>query len=737
MIVFLVPIAALLAILKSLVDRCCARTTTAASELVRERFSFDDLKWAAKHYHAQAAHKRKASWYTLKTRVMQSAAVIKEVGFEAPDPNPGGQSVGTPRGNKKPEFNKERYRQAEGMFATMAANQSMFVIRVMAYILRKVWPMLYYFGIHVNDDEVERLREASKRAPVIYLPTHKSHIDYLMMSYLCFEHDLQLPLVVSGDNLNIPIIGRILRYGGAFFIRRTFAKDKDRLYAAVFKEYVKNVICAGYSIECYIEGGRSRSGKVLPPKIGVLSCIVEALIDGEVEDVMLAPISLCYDRIVENEAYVEELSGGSKTKERLIPVIRRISSLLHRAATKVVCFGRVDIRIAEPISLRELIHSILRKESNIAQVSHVLQDNSLEKLRGNDAIVKSIAYSAGFQVLRACNDASVVLPTALVASILLSYHQRGITAESLLEQVNWLRDQVIARNGKVVPYTPDSINLVVSLVLQGIVGKNVLVKKHKNTIMLSLYNPKERMELALYRNQLIHHFVEEGIVACAIYAYEKREEKVPAAVLKDKLLELVRDLSKMLKFEFIYEPLSNLQKTFNETLDKMIAKGILRAVDDQRVAIDDSEEATKTYLFLCGMFWHYIDSYWLVILGLYSLFPDKLMSEEGFLKRVQTIGETLYFEGQLDLYEAVAKDTLQNAINLCKDWKVLEVITVDTVPQPLLRLTRQYQEIKALEELMQFSKFRKRARAYRSRRLASRHVDEVTDAIQIVQNRKW
>jgi len=188
----------------------------------------------------------------------------------------------------KRNLNPERKKEAEHILDAMMAKPSIFVIRVFAFFLRKVWRLLYYIGVHYGEEQqISELREAVAKGrlrfsehltarmcfdtihqgPVVLLPTHKSHVDYLLITYMCFELSLPIPHVVAGDNLNIPIIGALLRRCGAFFIRRSFSADTDPLYAAIFREYIRQLLAHGHSIECYIEGGRSRSGKLLPPKV--------------------------------------------------------------------------------------------------------------------------------------------------------------------------------------------------------------------------------------------------------------------------------------------------------------------------------------------------------------------------------------------------------------------------------------------------------------------------------------
>src|SRR5258708_38704363 len=165
----------------------------------------------------------------------------------------------------------------------------------------------------VDREGLERGGGATKEGCAILLPSHKSHIDYLVLSYVFNDENIQLPLIAAGDNLSFFPLGPIFRRAGAFFIRRSFGGD--RLYGSVVDAYIRRVIREGYSIEFFLEGGRSRTGKLLPPKLGLLNMVVEAALAVPNKEVFFVPVSIGYERLGEGRAYVRELTGGEKTKE--------------------------------------------------------------------------------------------------------------------------------------------------------------------------------------------------------------------------------------------------------------------------------------------------------------------------------------------------------------------------------------------------------------------------------------
>jgi glycerol-3-phosphate O-acyltransferase len=164
--------------------------------------------------------------------------------------------------------------------------------------------MLILSGIHVSSQEVLRLRAvaeeaAKKKQSIVFLPCHKSHVDYVSLQIICYRLGIALPVVVAGDNLNIPLVGAFLQHAGAMWIRRSFGNDP--LYNTVVQAYIDTILQQGYNFECFIEGGRSRTGKLLSPKFGVLSFIVDSLLSGRVEDTIICPVSTQYDKVIETE----------------------------------------------------------------------------------------------------------------------------------------------------------------------------------------------------------------------------------------------------------------------------------------------------------------------------------------------------------------------------------------------------------------------------------------------------
>ena len=190
------------------------------------------------------------------------------------------------------------------------------------------------------------LHQVAAGNEIVYVPCHRSHMDYLLLSYIIYTKGFAIPHIAAGVNLNMPVIGRFLRKGGAFFLRRSFRGDS--LYPVVFMKYLGLMMARGHSLEYFIEGGRSRTGRLLPPKTGMLSMTVRSFLRDPARPVVFIPVYFGYERLVEGETYIGELSGQPKKKESVWSLLRSLPSLRRK-------FGKVHVSLGEPIDLGELI----------------------------------------------------------------------------------------------------------------------------------------------------------------------------------------------------------------------------------------------------------------------------------------------------------------------------------------------------------------------------------------------
>ncbi|KAK8052398.1 acyltransferase [Apiospora rasikravindrae] len=473
----------------------------------------------------------------------------------------------------------------------------------------------------------------------------KSHVDYVSMQLICYRLGLALPVVVAGDNLNFPVVGAFLQHAGAMWIRRSFGNDS--LYTTLVQTYIDTLLQNGYNFECFIEGGRSRTGKLLSPKFGILSFILDSLLSGRVEDAIICPVSTQYDKVIETEGYVTELLGVPKKKENLADFLSGGTSVLS------LKLGRVDVRFHEPWSLRGYIDDQLKKFA-AGSVPRDLSIKTPETVR----IKQKLLRTMGYKVLSEINDVSVVMPTALIGTVLLTLRGRGVGKTELMRRVEWLSNRVRAKGGRVAHFGTAPLSDVVERGLE-VLGKDLVGVV--SGLAEPTYYAVDRFQLSFYRNMTIHLFISEALVSAAMYTRVKRGGG-PAVqdIGYDDLRSQVLFLSSLFRGEFIF-PADGLAANLEKTLVGLEHDRIIHLARDQGAT--SSPWAS-----------------WLAATSLIGLTPPLNQKEDIWIElakaqnSAQLFGKTLYHQGDLSYFEAVNKETLKNAYSRFEEEGILYVV---------------------------------------------------------------
>lgn len=387
-----------------------------------------------------------------------------------------------------PEKREAAVHKVQKYVHEIAADISYPTIRILVRVLRWLWHRIYD-GIELGN--IERLQEVAKDKVVVYTPCHRSHFDYLLLSYICYEEGLQLPHIAAGINLNMPVIGRILRRGGAFFLRRSF--KGNRLYAAVFDAYLYQILVRGYSIEYFVEGGRSRTGRLLAPKGGMLAMTVSSYIQDPKRPIVFVPIYFGYEKLIEGDSFINELGGAEKKKESLFGLIRSIKSLREN-------FGRVFVNIGEPVELDSLLD---RKRADWRDHS---QGNGERPAWLNDVIDE-----LGHAIMSGINSAAAVTPISLLAYVLLATPRQKIGAEELRSQLqlslDLLRGFSYSDSVTLPDWSPDEIIAH---------GEKLNVISRTSHPMGDVIHMAERTAVLMtfFRNNILHLLAVPASVAC-------------------------------------------------------------------------------------------------------------------------------------------------------------------------------------------------------------------------------
>jgi len=373
----------------------------------------------------------------------------------------------------------------------IAANYSQAFVTFMAMALGRVWNSLYD---GVQFEHLENLSAVGDGVEIIYVPCHRSHMDYLLLSYIIYRKGFAVPHVAAGANLNMPLIGRLLRKGGAFFLRRSF--KGDALYSVVFAKYLGYMMARGHPLEYFIEGGRSRTGRLLSPRTGMLSMTVRSYMRDPIRPVKFMPVYFGYERIVEGRTYIGELSGQPKQKENVFVLFKSIVSVLRSK------FGKVHVNLGQPIDL----DALLQKHN-----PHWRSEPS----EGDDARAGWFGHAITELAVRInteINSAAAVTPINLVATAILASQRQALPEVDLVRQVELyqrlLRD---APYSPLVTVTPDSGRQIVAYA-----EAFGLLERQRHPLGDIMRMSAENAVLATYyRNNILHLFAMPSLLACA------------------------------------------------------------------------------------------------------------------------------------------------------------------------------------------------------------------------------
>jgi glycerol-3-phosphate O-acyltransferase len=373
----------------------------------------------------------------------------------------------------------------------IAANYSQAFVTLMAMILGRLWNWLYD---GVEFEHVENLSGVGDGVEIIYAPCHRSHMDYLLLSYIIYRKGFAVPHIAAGANLNMPLIGRFLRKGGAFFLRRSF--KGDALYPAVFAKYLGFMMARGHPLEYFIEGGRSRTGRLLSPRTGMLSMTVRGYLREPKRPVVFMPVYFGYERIVEGRTYIGELSGQPKQKESIFVLLKTLVSVLRSK------FGTVHVNLGEPIALDDLLH----KHNPNWRGEPPTNDDSHAGWIG-DAIA-DLAHKINIEI----NAAAAVTPINLVAMAILATPRQALPELDLTRQLE-LYQQLLrdAPYSPMVTVTSDSGEQMIRYAeSMGMLER----QKHPLGDIMRM-NADNAVLATYYRNNILHLFAMPSLLACA------------------------------------------------------------------------------------------------------------------------------------------------------------------------------------------------------------------------------
>jgi glycerol-3-phosphate O-acyltransferase len=412
------------------------------------------------------------------------------------------------------------YRRSGRYLKEIAATHSPYVIDLIAALIRVLYTQGYQRRIGYDRSQLEHLAELGQQHPLVFLPSHKSNLDHLVLMYVLYQNGLPPNHTAGGDNMNFFPVGPLIRRAGVFFIRRSFKDNQP--YKFVLKQYLDYLLSKRFPLEWFIEGGRSRSGKMRPPRFGMLAYVADSYRRGSCDDVVLIPTAIAYDQIQDIGAYAAEQRGGAKERETFAWMVRAIRTLRRR-------HGSISLRFGEPIALSGVMARYREGEAG-----------------DPDTVAMGIRKLA-FEVANRINEATPITPISLVTLALLGARDRALTARETLEALAPYVERVERRGLPVTdPLTLDTTELMTAA-LELLQEHGVVSRFAGGTETVYSIEPDQHLAAAYYRNTIIHFFTSGAIAELGLVAASEAEED-PLGEFWGEVARL-RDL---LKFEFFF-----------------------------------------------------------------------------------------------------------------------------------------------------------------------------------------
>ena len=484
--------------------------------------------------------------------------------------------------------------------------------RFFGYCLHKLFSSMFS-RISVNEKGISNLSYTSE-CPILLVPTHRSYLDFLLVSYVLFAYSKKLPFIAAGEDFQkIPGVNSLLRNSGAFFIRR---KINDPLYATALKKYFQQVLLKHGMVEFFIEGTRSRSGHTLRHKNGLLSYALDLIVERKVKDIKIVPVSISYERVLEAESFLPEQLGQRKSKESLSRILKAVSVLNTH-------YGKTNIFFGDPISAKSFLSG-----------DPVAACNRL-----------------GETVTGELDKNLVVMISHLVAAAILSLPRSSLTIDSITECVNSLRDWFNEGNFAIDLPPIGSCEEPVRKCLSTHFFKVVSVKNNQVVITTANGNASILM-LAYYRNHLLGLI---GIDAALLACYRSLSPGSDRAVLESDLVKECFFLIPLLGLAVIVS-----KDRVGDAINRMVMSDLLVREEDSKLRINPEKKVICTAL--ASAIHPFIDCAWLTAVGIRWRRPLDCDSTQSLGLCILELGQTMLQDHTISNPESISLETIRNTI---------------------------------------------------------------------------
>ncbi len=510
----------------------------------------------------------------------------------------------------------------------IAATHTPFVIDVVTGVMAWVLSLGYRQLVYSSED-LRELYQIGENHPLVFLPSHKSNSDHLVLQYVLYQNEFPPNHTAGGINMNFFPIGALLRRSGIFFIRREF-KD-NTAYKFTLRQYVDYLLEKRFPLEWYLEGGRSRTGKLRPPRLGMLSYVVDAYLRGLVDDIVFIPVSIAYDQISDIGSYASEQRGEKKESEGFTWALRFIANLRNR-------YGSIHVRFGDPLSL----HDTLPMGTN------------LRSERGRYVVPK-----LAFEISNRINDVTPITPISLVALALLSHPDGGLTVVQTQAALDPFVEYVRRRNlpTTAVPgtgVTPETVGTA----LDELASSRVVSRIEGLTDIVYLIEPDQYLEAAYYRNTIIHFFVNRSIVEACIAGMQRS-----GTTGIEELLARAFGWRAIFKFDFFFEG----RREFRESIIEELLLACPNGVD----LVNDGDLDTVAAAFdppvSPAVLLPFLEAYRVVAAAIADADPDETLDAKTIAHRALLLGRQEAALGNVTTPESLSTELFNSGIALASN----------------------------------------------------------------------
>ena len=528
----------------------------------------------------------------------------------------------------------EIYKKSDAYLNEIAADYSATFIQALSMIVGWIWKTMFD-GITLDMEGLRRVKSAATKAPLVFVPCHKSHFDYLILNEVLYSNNMPCPHTAAGHNLAFWPMGPVFRKSGAFFLKRTFHGAK--LYAAVFSGYVHMLIDQGFNIEFFIEGGRSRTGKMVLPKTGLVSILLDAYKNGVCRDLMFVPVYVGYDRLLEESAILKELEGIQKKQESFWQLIRARKVLKKR-------YGSIYVQFAEPISLEALVSR---------------SDQSMQEM--DQAEYQALGRNLSYRIINAINRISVVTPQALTACAILNYPRPRFSQKEIMGYVETYLNCLHSQKARLSQNLDDTYHAVEDVLAmyndRRFIGRQRGKGQDSTAIDEKWYLVWEnkRLTLEYYKNNCIHFFIPAAYTALSILSSDAFQFSVST------LQSDYNFLQDFFKYEFAYDVDKTPGYMFRKTIKAFIDDAILMPHPTLPDTYNITAAGFRKLLCFASFLKTYFESYWVVLKVLKAHNRRDLVKKER-MKKIRVMGNQLYKQREIERSEALSQVNYENGL---------------------------------------------------------------------------